>query len=380
MPRRVHLLAQVVISIFAATVLALVLLACGGTRASTEQTEPSMTPPVAKRLPHALEDHDQTRQDPYYWMRSDDRSDEEVLSHLAAENAYAEQELAPLAGFRESLFEEIVARIPKDDESVPYRLDGYWYYRRVEEGKEYPIYCRRAGTMQADEQVILDANAEAEGHDYYSAKGLTTSVNGEVLAYGEDLVSRRIYTLKFKNLTTGEMLPDEIPGTSGGAVWALDNQTVFYVKKEEGTLREYQVWRHTLGTDAAADVLVYEEEDAEFYLGISRSRSRDYVLIGSYQTLSHEYRYVDAREPTSDPVVFLPRESAHEYDIDHYDGRFYVRTNWEARDFRLMSTASAVDAGGAATADKATSWAAVRSAQGMMLRRAMPSRRAETTR
>lgn len=332
------------LAVLALSLAAALAAACGGSQTSTNPPEPTMTPPVAKRVPHALEDHGQTREDPYYWMRSDDRSDPEVLAHLAAENAYAEQELAPLAGFRESLFEEIVARIPKDDVSVPYHLDGYWYYRRDEEGKEYPIYCRRAGTMEADEQIILDANAEAEGHDYYSAKGLSTSVNGELLAYGEDLVSRRIYTLKFRNLETGEHLADEIPGTSGNAVWALDNQTVFYVKKEEGTLREYQAWRHVLGTPATDDVMVYEEEDAEFFLGISRSRSRDYVLIGSYQTLSHEYRYVDAREPTSEAVVFLPREEAHEYDIDHYDGRFYVRTNWQARDFRLMSAEASASA------------------------------------
>jgi oligopeptidase B len=320
-------------------------LACGGkqTPTITEQPDTPPQPPIAAKVPYQHTEHGQTRADPYFWMRSDDRSDPNVLSHLTAENAYTESVLEPLAGFRESLFDEIVSRIPKDDESVPYRLDGYWYYHREEEGKEYPIYCRRQDSRDpqdstdAEEQIILDANVEAEGHDYYAARGLSVSVDGTTLAYGEDTVSRRIYTVRFRNLATGENLPDTLEGTTGEVVWALDNRTVFYVKREEGTLRAYQVWRHTLSTDPSTDVLVYEETDDEFLLGIDRSRSRDYILIGSFQTLSHEYRYVDARRPTAAPVVFLPREEAHEYDIDHYDGRFYIRTNWEARDFRLMS-------------------------------------------
>jgi oligopeptidase B len=296
-----------------------------------------MTPPIAKQVPYQHREHGVVREDPYFWMRSDDRSDPEVLAHLRAENDYAEAVMEPLAGFREALFEEIVARIPKDDESVPYRLDGYWYYRRVEEGKEYPIYCRKEGSLEADEEIILDANAEAEDHEYYAARGLTVTVDGKILAYAEDTVSRRVYTVRFRDLETGENLADVIEGTTGQLVWALDDRTIFYIKREEGTLRAHQVWRHVLGTEPSEDVMVYDETDAEFLLGISRSRSRDYVLIGSFQTLSHEYRYVDARNPTSDPVLFLDREEEHEYDIDHFDGRFWIRTNWQARDFRLMS-------------------------------------------
>ena len=298
-------------------------------------------PPIAKQVPHELRAHGQVRQDPYYWMRSDDRSDEEVLAHLRAENAYADAMLGPLREHRDALFQEIVARIPQDDASVPYHLDGYWYYWREEEGKEYPIFCRKQGSLDADEQVLLDENARAEGHAYYATGGVMVSVDGNLLAFGEDTLSRRIYTLRFKDLRTGAILPDEIEGTTGVATWALDHRTVFYVKREEGTLRAYQVWRHVLGTPVTEDVLVYHETDDEFRVSAFLSRSREYVMIGSYQTLSHEYRTVDAAEPASEPRVVLPREANHEYDVDHAHGRFYIRTNWEARDFRLMSVAPA---------------------------------------
>ncbi|MEM9070078.1 MAG: S9 family peptidase [Myxococcota bacterium] len=323
-----------------ALLCALVLAGCGERRGSTTPSPPrstDMRPPIAKTVPHELRAHDHVRSDPYYWMRSDDRSDPEVLAYLAEENAYAEAQLGPLTQFRETLFEEIVARIPQDDASVPYRRDGYFYYSRVEEGKEYSIFCRRQGSMEADEEVVFDENAEAEGHDYYAARGLNVTIDGKTLAYGEDTLSRRIYTLRIRNLETGENYPEAIEGTTGQSVWALDHRTLFYVKREEGTLRAYQVWRHVLGTDPSEDVMVFEETDDEFYVEVFRSRSRDFVFIASYQTLSHEYRAIDAANPTAEARVVLPRERNHEYDVDHLRGRFYIRTNWEARDFRLMS-------------------------------------------
>ncbi len=323
----------------------LLLSACGGTTPQAEGPARGADPtradgpeaPSPPRRPHELRAHDQVRVDPYFWMRDDDRDDPEVLAHLQAEDAYAEAVLAPLGPLRERVFEEIVSRIPQDDASVPYRLDGYLYYQRFERGREYPILCRRRGSMEASEEVYLDANQRAEGQAYYALGGASVSVDGRTLAFGEDTVSRRIYTLRFKDLQTGELLPDTIEGTTGSAVWALDHRTVFYVRREAGTLRAHQVWRHQVGTDPAQDQLVYEEGDSEFFVSVDRSVSRDYILIGSFQTLSHEYRYVDARRPTADPVVFLPREREHEYDIDHAHGRFYIRTNWQARDFRLMS-------------------------------------------
>ncbi len=303
-----------------------------------EETAPTMpTPPIAKQVPYQHETHGHTRSDPYFWLRDDDRQDPEVLAYLEAENRYAEAALEPLRSLRESLYEEIVARIPQDDSTVPYSKDGFFYYTRYEEGKEYEIHCRKAGSLEAEEQVILDANERAEGHAYYAVRGLKVSGDGRTLAFAEDTVSRRIYTYRFKNLETGELYPDALEGASPSAAWAADGRTLFYVRKEEGTLREYQVWRHRLGTEQAEDVLVYEEEDPEFYMSVFLSRSRDFVMLGSYQTQSHEYRYVDARRPTAPPEVVLPREEAHEYDVEHWNGRFYIRTNWQAQDFRLMS-------------------------------------------
>lgn len=314
------------------------------TPAAAGDEHATLRPPMAKRVPHELRTHDHVREDPYFWLRDDEREDPEILAYLEAENAYTEQQLAPLAGFREALFEEIVGRIPQEDASVPVRVDGWWRYVRNETGKEYDIHCRlpaaaaepdpEAGPAEG-EQIILDENARAEGHDYYAAVGPAVSVDGKTAAFGEDTLSRRIYTLRFKDLESGELLEDTIEGTTGGAVWALDHRTVFYVKREEGTLRAHQVWRHTLGD--AEDTLVYEETDDEFYVSIGRSRSRDYILIGSFQTVSSEYRYVDARHPEQEPRLVLARERDHEYDVDHLNGRFYIRTNWEAKDFRLMS-------------------------------------------
>lgn len=319
--------------------LALLLVGCGSTA-----TGPTVTPasgataaPIAKAVPHRLEAHGQVRVDEYYWMRDDDRDDPEVLRYLEAENAYAEDQMRHLAGFRETLFDEIVGRIEQDDSTVPFRRGQDWFYVRYREGGEYPLFCRRRGAVDAPEQVMLDVNALAEGHEYYQVRRTAPSPGGGVLAYAEDTVGRRIHTIRFRDLATGEDLPDALPGGSGDMAWAADDRTLFYVKREEGTLREYQVWRHALGTEASQDVLVYEETDDEFWLTLRESKSRRYIIIGSYQTLSHEMRVLRTDAPTEAPRVFLPREDAHEYDIEHLGDRFYIRTNWQARDFRLMS-------------------------------------------
>lgn len=348
--------------------LALLLLAlavaCGGSQSTQTVTHgdghdegPSTDvsarprPPVAKQVPHELRAHDQVRQDPYYWMRDDDRDDEEILAHLRAENDYTAAMLEPLSAFRESLYQEIVARIPQDDGSVPSRYGAHLYYERVEAGKEYAIHCRRAVAecaqepcTDAPEEILLDGNQLAAEHAYYDLRGLTPTHDGKLLAYAEDTLSRRIYTIRIKNLEDGSLLPDTLEGTSGNSVWSTDGRTLFYVKRDPQTLRAHQVWRHTLGTPSAEDVQVFEETDDEFYVSIFESKSRDFVMIGSYQTLAHEYRYIDARNPTSEPKLVLAREEGHEYDVDHALGRFYIRTNWEARDFRLMSVAPEVSA------------------------------------
>jgi oligopeptidase B len=297
------------------------------------------TPPTPPREPKTLTAHGHERVDDYYWMRDDDRQDPRVLAHLQAETDYAKAWLAPRQGLQATLYDEIVGRIAKDDESVPVHLDGYWYYVRFVPGGEYPLYCRRQGTMDAPEHVFFDANRAADGEAYYQVTGLTVTRDGRTLAYAEDKVSRRVYDLRFRDLTTGEDHPEVIPGTSGDAAWALDHRTVFYVKKEEGTLREYQVWRHVLGTDPADDECVFEETDPEFHLGVWRTKSRAYVVIGSFQTVTTEMRFLPADDPEGHFRVFLPRERHHEHSIDHADSRFYVRTNWEAQNFRLMSVA-----------------------------------------
>lgn len=318
-------------------------MACTAHAPTQNSPEDTMTapqppqPPVARAEDKALTIHGDTRQDPYYWMRDDERDDPEVLAYLEAENDYTQAVLKPVEGLQERLFEEIKGRIKEDDTSVPYFFNGHWYYTRYEEGKEYPIHCRRQGTMEADELILLNANVEAEGHKFYRARSLKVSDDNALMAWGEDTLGRRIYTLRFKDLSTGEALPDVIENTSGELVWAADNRHVFYVRRQEGTLRDYQVWRHTLGTDAANDALIYEEQDETYYLGLDRTKSRRYLIIHSGTTLADEVRFLPADTPLDEFKVFLPRQRGHEYSVDHAGDRFYVRTNKDALNFRLMS-------------------------------------------
>jgi len=322
-----------------AGLLLLLTTGCGPSRAPVHSApggEP-LAAPVAKIVPHRLEAHGEVRIDDYYWLRDDDRDDPEVLRYIEAENAYTEAQMRPLAGFREALYEEIVARIEQDDSTVPYLDDGAWRYRRYEQGGEYPIFCRRRGSADAPEEVLLDANAEAREHDYYNVSDVDVSSGGTTLAYAEDTVGRRIYTIRLRAMATGAALPDIIEGTAGDFVWARDDRTLFYVKREEGTLREFQVWRHAVGTPPSDDALVFHERDPEYWLTLSLTKSKRYVVVASYQTLSFEMLTIPADAPTTAPRVFLPREERHEYAIDHIGDRFYVLTNWQARNFRLMS-------------------------------------------
>ena len=328
----------------------LTTIGCGGasTPPTTGPADPQ-GPPRARRVPHSLKTHGIVREDPYYWLRDDTRQRPEVMAYLEAENRYADAELAPLQEIRETLFQEIVGRIPQDDASVPYRDGAWWYYRRFVSGKEYALRCRAPASAPAPdpgaagpipgEQVLLDENARAEGEAYYAQQGFNVSPDGKLLAFGEDRVSRRQYVARVRDLETGELLPDRIEDTTGSYVFSRDGGTLFYVKREAGTLRAHQVWRHRLGTSAADDTLVYEEPDDEFFLDIGLSRSEDFVLIGAFQSVTTEWRAVDADAPDTAPRVLLPRERGHEHSLDHWGGRFYIRTNWQARDFRLMSAA-----------------------------------------
>lgn len=293
------------------------------------------TPPVAAQKPKDLTEHGHTRNDPWYWLN--ERENPEVIAYLNAENAYKDAVMADLKDVQEELFQEIKGRIKEQDESVPQLDNGYWYYYRFVEGGEYPIHCRKAKSLDAPEQIMLDVNELAKPFDYYSAAGMTVSTDNRILAYGEDTLSRRIYTIVFKNLETGEMLADRIPNTDGSIVWANDNKTVFYGIKDE-TLRVFKILKHRLGTDASQDEVVFHEKDATFDLGIEKTQSKQYLLISSTQTVSNEYRYLDANTPDGQWQVFQPRERNLEYSIDHGD-RWYVRTNLNATNFRLMSAA-----------------------------------------
>jgi len=293
-------------------------------------------PPKAKAVPTGLEKHGHVRIDDYYWLR--ERDDPEVIAYLEAENAYTAAVTAHTEALQEALFQEMRGRIKEDDSSVPYLLDGYYYYTRYEEGKEYPIYARKRGSLDASEEIMLDVNERAGGHTFYAVGGIAVSFDNDVLAYTEDTVGRRIHTVRFKNLTTGEPLPDEITDATANIAWANDNRTMFYTRQDPTTLRWYRVYRHELGTDPSSDVIVYEEPDEEFSTFVFRTKSKAYLMIGSYQTVSTEYRFLDAHDPTGVFTVIQPRERDHEYDVDHYGDKFYIRTNWNAKNFRLMET------------------------------------------
>ena len=324
----------------------------------------SVTPPRAPRRPHRLEKHGDVRVDEYYWLR--ERDSPEVRAYLEAENDYVRQVMADTAGFEERLFEEIKGRIRQTDMSVPYRDGAYRYYRRYEDGREYEIHCRRrieshgpgmpagagvaggpgdergiadaAGAVAAGEQIILDVNRVAAGHEFCQVASGPVSPDERLLAYAVDTVGRRRYTIRVRDLTTGDDLPDVIPDVTANVAWAADSGTLFYARQDPTTLRPYQILRHRLGDDPAADRLVYEETDPTFSCGVWRSRSKRYLLIGSFQTLTTEIRYLDAADPDAPPLIFLPRERGHEYELDHYRERFYIRTNAGAHNFRLMET------------------------------------------
>ena len=319
------------------SILALISFACEPLSESQGMSESvNAEPPAAAIQPVELEKHGDIRIDDYYWLR--ERENPEVIEYLEAENAYTKAVLAHTEELQEALFEEIKGRIKEDDSSVPYFDNGYYYYTRFEEGGAYPIYCRKKGSLDAEEEILLNANEMAEGHEYYNAGGRAVSPQNDIYAFAEDVAGRRIYTLKFKNLVTGEMLDDEIPEVTSNVTWANDNKTVFYTKQDLETLRWSQIYRHEIGTDPSDDVLVYEESDDTFSNFVYKTKSKKYIIIGSSQTLSSEYWFLDADNPTGTFQVVQPRERGLEYDIDHFGDDFYIRTNLDAKNFRLVRT------------------------------------------
>ena len=299
--------------------------------------------------------HGDTRVDDYYWMRLTDEQKsakekdshtQEVVDYIDAENDYTESRLKHTKKFQDKLFDEIVDRIKKDDESVPYLDNGYFYYTRYEKGKEYAIHCRKKESLDGEEEILLDENVLAKGHDYFAVGGMDVSPDNQRMSYGVDLVSRRIYTIYFKNLVTGDVLKETIPNSTGSVAWANDNKTVFYTSKNEVTLLPEKIWRHKVGTDSAKDELVYEEKDESFYNGVYRSKSGEFIIIWNSSTLVNDYHILSANDPDGEFNNFSPRGTEHEYSIDHYQDKFYIITNWEAKNNRLMETSeNATDMG-----------------------------------
>lgn len=291
---------------------------------------------MAKKIPTHLEKHGHVRVDDYYWLR--ERDDPEVLAYLNAENERAENAMAHTKAFEEKLFEEIKARFKQTDMSVPYKRDGYFYYTRYEQGKEYPIYARKRGSLDGPEEIMLDANVLAAGHEYFSIGGWSVNSAQNILAYAVDTQGRRIYSINFKDLATGELLPDVIPEVTENLTWANDNRTLFYAKQDLTTLRSDRIFRHGLGADPAEDSLVFEEKDETFGVYVFKTKSKKFLMIVSSQTLSQEYRYLAADDPSCEFKIFLPRERDHEYHLDHFQDRFLIRTNERAKNFKLMVT------------------------------------------
>jgi len=310
-----------------------VAVVCGAIMISCSPRTP--VAPMAEKVPHQLEIHGDVRVDDYYWLR--ERTNPEVLAYLEAENAYTSSMMAATETFQEELFQELKNRIDPDDSTVPALFDGYYYYKRYEDGLEYPIHCRRQGSVEAPEEIMLDVNRVAEGHDFCSVRGVAVSPDTRLLAWALDTVGRRKYTIFFHNLETGEVMSDVISEVTGNLTWANDNRTLFYAKQDPETLRSYQIHRHVLGTDPAQDVLVYEETDPTFSVYVWKTRSERYILIHSDQTLTSEIRYLDANNAQGDFQVIAPRERGVEYSADHVGNRFIIRTNLEAENFRLVA-------------------------------------------
>lgn len=301
------------------------------------QSRPLMpTPPRAKRVPHRLEHHGHVRTDEFYWLR--DRESPEVLAYLQAENEYAATLRSHTRDLEQTLFEEICGRIQPTDLSVPFRLGDFWYYIRYEEGKEYALYCRKEKSLMNPESIMVDGNELARGHDYFSLGNWAVSPGQDILAYAIDTQGRRIFTIGFKNLTTGETIDECIPLVTGNMEWGNDNHTLIYSRQDPETLRSNQIFRHRLGTNPELDTLVYEETDETFSVSIEKTKSKRYLMIGSHQSITSEYRYVNADHPESDFQIFQARKRGHEYDVDHLGDHFFIRTNDEAKNFRLMRT------------------------------------------
>lgn len=316
------------------------MLLIAATSCNTKETSKDtmrITPPTAEKIAKNLEMHGDVRIDNYYWLN--DKENPEVIDYLERENDYYSKMTEHTNSLKKSLFEEMKARIKEDDASVPYKLNGYYYITRFEKGNDYPVYTRKKESLDAEEEILFNVNEMAEGFSYYNLNGINISPDNKLVSFGVDTLSRRKYTMYIKNLETGELLKEQIPTTTGSATWANDNKTLFYTRKDEQTLRSNQIFKHTLGTDASEDELIYTEDDETFGTYIYKTKSKKYLVIGSYSTLTSEFRILDANTPNKEFKVFQPRERGLEYSISHFGKDFYVLTNKDkATNFKLMKT------------------------------------------
>jgi oligopeptidase B len=304
---------------------------------STHMQNSEVKAPTVAKKNKEFNTHGDYRVDPYYWLN--ERENPEVIAYLEAENKYYESQTAHTKAFQDELFEEMKARLKEDDESVPYKRNGYFYITRFVKGGQYPIFSRKKDNLEAPEEIMFDVNVMSGNHDYYQLSGVNVSPDNQLAAFAVDTISRRLYNLQIKNLTTGEIYPEVITNSAGGSVWANDNKTLFYTRKNPNTLRSESIYKHILGTDPAQDVEVFFEKDDTYSVYVTKSKSEEYLIINSYSTLSTEYQILAADTPEGEFKVFQTRERDLEYDISHYGDNFYILTNKDkATNFKIMKT------------------------------------------
>lgn len=334
-------------SIYSLLAITLLIISCKTEEQKAEAAYKSTETPVAKKIAKELTIHNDTRNDDYFWMRlsdeqknaeSPDEQTQDVLDYLGAENEYLDKAMSHTKDLQTKLYDEIVGRIKKDDASVPINNRGYSYYTRYVEGDDYPLYCRKKLEDNSKEEIMLNVTELAKGHSYYELVGQSVSPNNKMIAFGVDTISRRKYDIYFKDLDKGKVIEDFLTNTTGSAVWANDNKTVFYTTKDPVTLRSNKIFKHILGTKQVDDELVYEEKDETFSTDVFKSQSEAYLMIINYQTLSTEYRYLDANTPNGEWKIIQPREKNLEYHVGDYKDHFYIRTNLDAKNFKIVKT------------------------------------------
>ena len=294
-------------------------------------------PPFPKKKPKNLKKFDSIRVDNYYWLKN--RNDPDVIKYLEKENDYYEKKTSHTKEFQDKIFKEIKNRIKEDDKSVPYFLNGYWYITKFKKNKDYPIYVRKKKTLESKEQILFDCNFLAKNYDFFNLSNIKISPDNKLAAYSIDTVSRRLYTIKIKNLETGEFLNDCIDNTSGNFAWGNDNTTLFYTNRDSETLRNDKIYKHVLGTNSKDDELVFHEKDNTFYTNVSKSKSNKFIVISSYSTLTSEFQFLNADTPHDDFKLFSKRKRGLEYSINHFENYFYIITNTDnSKNYKLMKT------------------------------------------